>query len=205
MGSVVWALPEALKKNTFLYLKSLCVYYFSLIVKSNLQLYWFCFILLCNWSRKLACPLNQSDAKLKQILIFFASVIVSFFFSAEFLLAHCDIFLFPKYRIYSLMCPEGLSNVLNLEICGFLRRCTYSIFTIFIKCLVYLATKQQIIAISENVMYHWHRFRYFQASKEILVIINNSLVHFFLEGWCLFKAGCSLTFPIYSLVSAYLR
>lgn len=108
-------------------------------MKSNLQLYWFCFILLCNWSRKLACPLNQSDAKLKQILIFFASVIVSFFFSAEFLLAHCDIFLFPKYRIYSLMCPGGLSNVLNLESRGFLRRCAYSIFTIFTKYLVYLA------------------------------------------------------------------
>ena len=70
-----------------------------------------------------------------------------------------------------------------------MRRCAYSIFIIFIKYLVYLATKQQIIAISENVITIDIDLDIFQASKEILVIINNSLVHFYFFLFFFFFEG----------------
>ena len=99
VGSVVWALPEALKKNTFLYLKSLC----ELKLNNCINYRWL-------WKVEAMCIFN-----------------FHYF-----------------HQILSLSCNKTTNNSNKW------------------KC--------------NN---HWHRFRYFQASKEILVIINNSLVHFY--------------------------
>ena len=109
VGSVVWALPEALKKNTFLYLKSLC----ELKLNNCINYRWL-------WKVEAMCIFN-----------------FHYF-----------------HQILSLSCNKTTNNSNKW------------------KC--------------NN---HWHRFRYFQASKEILVIINNSLVHFYFFLFFFFFEG----------------